>query len=194
MEMVQDERRKHPRFSDRILAGAQVNIMPCPPLYGEPITGYLTDLSAGGMAIVISDFIPKNVFLKMAMVLPDGFKLESVVTVKRVVKQGGERDYLHGIEFLNPSPEMVEHIELMAADILACNGRTMGGEKEICVDSCSLRKICKRPQCVEKNIRPVLIQLTEAMKQLDELKTDDPDSAWDLEKIPEKFHKYLKAA
>src|SRR5262245_18889744 len=98
MENTQEDRRKHPRFSDRILAGAKVELVPCPPLYGAPMTGYLTDLSAGGMAIVFQGLIPKKVFLRMAMILPDGFRLESVVTVKRIVQQGRGNDFLHGIE------------------------------------------------------------------------------------------------
>lgn len=160
-----DERRKHPRFSDRILAGAKVDMVPVPPLYGETISGYLIDLSAGGMAILTTDLIPKKVFLRLTMTFPDGFVLESVITVRRVIKQGGSGDFLHGIEFLNPSPEMIERIEEIAKDILACNQRTKEGASEICVSSCGLRKICKRPQCVEKNIRPALIELTEELKK-----------------------------
>ncbi len=162
---VNDDRRKHPRFSDRILAGVEVEMKPYPPLYGEPISGYLTDLSAGGMAIIIPDLIPKKVFLRMKVILPDGFILESVVTVRRVVQQGKGHDYLHGIEFLNPAPEMVEHIEAMAADLLSCNERTQNSANEICVKSCRLLQICKRPQCVAKNIQPALIQFTAQLKK-----------------------------
>src|SRR5580704_5000245 len=142
MEMSdQDERRKHPRFSDRPLAGANVSLVPCPPLYGVAASGYLIDLSAGGMALLLSDLIPKNVFLRMSMTLPDEFKMESVVKVRRVLKQGRGHDYLHGIEFLNPSPEMIERIESMARDVLACNERTKKGVKEVCVASCGLSQI-----------------------------------------------------
>jgi len=134
--------------------------MPLPPLYGDKASGYLVDLSAGGMALVISDLIPKNVFLRMRMSLPDGFIVESVVKVRRIVKQGPLHDYLHGIEFMNPSPEMIERIELMAKDVLACNERTQQLSKEICVSGCSLGHLCKRPQRVEVNIRPVLSEIT----------------------------------
>jgi hypothetical protein len=187
-ESKQDERRKHARFSDRILAGANVELKPCPPLYGELASGYLTDLSAGGMALIIPDLIPKNVFIRMSMVLPDGFKLESVVTVKRVVRMGRGNDYLHGFEFLNPSPEMIEHIDRMAADILSCNDRTKNKEQEICLDTCMLRQICKRPQCVEKNVRPAIIELTQQLKRSEEIPQDD----W--EAVKARFKNYLKAA
>jgi hypothetical protein len=159
-----DERRKYPRFSDRILAGAAVQLKPVAPFYGEPASGYLIDLSGGGMALVLSDLIPKNVFLQMTMTLPDGFVISSVITVRRIVRQGNHNDFVHGIEFLNPAPEMVEHIESMAKDVLACNGRTKAGEKEICVTSCSLAGICKRPQRIVKDVQPALIEFTEALK------------------------------
>lgn len=161
---TQEEKRKHPRFSDRILAGATVNLAPVAPFYGEVASGYLVDLSAGGMGLVLSDLIPKNVFLQMTMTLPDGFKINSVVTVRRIVKQGGHSDFLHGIEFLNPAPEMVARIELMAKDILACNERTQKKENEICASGCQLMSICKRPQRIVKNVTPALIELTQALK------------------------------
>jgi hypothetical protein len=160
----QEDRRKFPRFSDRILAGATVNLAPCPPLFGEAASGYLIDLSAGGMAILISDLIPKNIFLKMTMTLPDGFRIESVVTVRRIIKQGHHNDFLHGMEFLNPSPEMITRIEMMAKDILACNQRTKEGSREICVSNCALTQICKRPQRIVKNVQPALIELTQELK------------------------------
>lgn len=165
----QDERRKFPRFSDRSLAGAQVTLLPCPPLYGEAASGYLVDLSAGGMALLMSDLIPKNVLLKMQMTLPDGYQINSAITVRRVAKQSrGHSDYLHGIEFLSPSPEMIERIQVMAAAVLACNERTQKGIKEICQDTCILSQICKRPQRIAKNIQPALIELAQTLNDADE--------------------------
>ncbi len=181
--LQQDERRKFPRFSDRILAGARVNLAPCPPLFGEAASGYLIDLSAGGMGLLMPDLIPKNVFLKMTMLLPDGFTMESVVTVRRIVRQGHHNDFLHGLEFLNPSPEMIVRIELMAKDILACNRRTQQGAPEICVSGCQLSQICKRPQKIEKNVRPALIEFTQALKKADnnlitEVTAEDLEKFW----------------
>jgi hypothetical protein len=118
------------------------------------------------MGLVLSDLIPKNVFLQMAMTLPDGSRIESVVTVRRIVKQGDYNDFLHGIEFLNPAPEMIERIEAIAKDILACNQRTKAEEKDICVTSCSLMGICKRPQRIVKNVQPALIELTQSLKSV----------------------------
>lgn len=155
----QDERRKHTRFSDRILAGSHVTLFPVAPLYGEPANGHLVDLSAGGMAFLMPDIIPRNVLLKMNMTLADGYLIDSVITVKHVMKQGHHNDFLHGIEFLNPSPEMIKHIEDMAKDILACNQRTKHLSAEICVDDCIISQICRRPQRVAKNVQPALAEL-----------------------------------
>ena len=167
-ENCTENRRKYARFSDRSLAGTAVRLTPLPPLFGENASGCLIDLSAGGMGIIIPDLIPKNVFLRMSMTLPDGFILESAVKVRRIVKQGEGHDYLHGVEFLSPSPEMIERIELMARDVLACNDRTKQQMKEICVASCALGQMCKRPQRVELNVRPAIQELTtELGKQID---------------------------
>jgi hypothetical protein len=115
METMQEQnRRKHPRFSDRALARTTVSLDPCPPLFGETVCGQLVDLSVGGMALLSSDLIPKKVFLKMKMKLPDGFEVSSVIAVRHITRKRHQRDFLHGIEFLNPSPEMVERIQQLA--------------------------------------------------------------------------------
>lgn len=161
-----EDRRKHTRFTDRVLAGARVTLLPVAPLFGEPASGYLIDLSAGGMALLMSDLIPRKLLLKMKMTLPDGYLIESVITVRHISRQKQHSDYLHGIEFLNPAPDMVERIELMAQAILACNERTQKSAPEICVESCPLTAICKRPQRIVKNVQPALIELTEALKEV----------------------------
>lgn len=198
-----EEKRKHPRFSDRILAGATVTLAPVAPFYGDVAKGYLVDLSAGGMGLVLSDLIPKNVFLQMAMTLPDGSRIESVVTVRRIVKQGGYNDFLHGIEFLNPAPEMIDRIEAIAKDILACNQRTKDNEKEICVSNCSLLGICKRPQRIVKNVQPALIELTQSLGsagtqalQITSAMDTIPDGMVELvtEVTPEDIEKFWKEA
>ncbi len=145
-EVPSDERRKYRRFTDRSLAGVQIKITPCPPLYGEPASGILIDLSAGGMAIIMPDILPRNVFLKLKLVLPTGFLIESVVKVKHVLREGDNGDFLHGFEFLNPSPEMIEGIEKLADDILGCNDRFKAKAEKICLSECSLFSICRRPQ------------------------------------------------
>jgi len=154
----QQNRRKFPRFSDRSLAGAQVSLDLCAPFFGERVNGHLIDLSAGGMALLAPNLIPKKVFLKMSMTLPDGFSIESVITVRHVTKQKNHDDFLHGIEFMNLSPEMTERIQRMATEILACNDRTQRMASSICVQECTLNQICKRPQRVAKNAPPVQIQ------------------------------------
>lgn len=141
-----EDRRRHRRFSDRALAGVHVRMTPCPPLYGDPITGLLIDLSAGGMAILLPDLIPKDVFLKMKLTFPGVLTVESVVKVRHIVKQGRGVDFLHGIEFLNPSPDMIKGIEALEKDILSCNDRFKQRLLDVCVPDCSFYSLCTRPQ------------------------------------------------
>ena len=149
-----EEKRKHLRFSDRALYGTKVSLSPCPPLYGETASGYMVNLSAGGMGIVMPDLIPKNVFLKMKLKLPDGLVVESVVKVRRIVKYGRAGEYLHGVEFLNPAPEIIEKIDGMARDVVDCDKRIEAHAPEICVAGCFYYSTCRRPQRREINNGP----------------------------------------
>jgi hypothetical protein len=141
-----ENRRKHRRFSDRSFSNIKVHLVPCPPLFGEPAIGFPSDLSAGGMAIVLHDIIPKNVFLKMVLTFGDGTQIESVVKVRRITKQGKADEFLHGIEFLNPSPETVDRLEKITQDCIACSARIQEKSSNVCQASCSFYGLCTRPQ------------------------------------------------
>jgi hypothetical protein len=175
-----EEKRKHVRFHEVFFGNADVCLLPVPPLYGDAARGCLVDLSAGGMALLLTEALPKKVFLKMTLRLPDGFVIESVVTVCRIVSCG-TAGFLHGIEFLNPSPESMEKIDAMARDSVACNGRICAGAAEVCQSTCSLLNICKKQECRTRAKETVQVSFQDA-----------PPSTW--ESFKEKFKDNLKAA
>ncbi len=139
-----EERRKYKRFSAVSFAKAQIKLLPCPPLFGDPATGYLVDLSAGGMGLMLPDLIPRKIFLKMTLALPGAAAIKSVVSVRHVVKRGAY--FLHGFEFLNPSPEVTDQIEKFTQDYLACEDRIRASAPEVCVEGCSFYAVCTKKQ------------------------------------------------
>jgi hypothetical protein len=176
----QDERRKYLRFHDIFFGNAEVCLEPVPPLFGDSARGCLIDLSAGGMALLLTEVLPKNLLLKMTLTLPDGFVVDSVVRVCRI-SACGATGFLHGIEFLNPCPEAAARIDLMAQDSITCSERIARGEPKVCQNTCSLIGVCKRIQCEAKSPKPVEMTFQRA-----------DGSTW--QSFKEEFSKHLKAA
>ena len=143
-ETANDERRRHQRFSSVSFSAAEVCLLPCPPLYGEPAGGFLVDLSAGGVGLLLTELIPRDVLLRMTIRLPDDFVISSVVTVRHVKIQG--TGFLHGIEFLNPAPEMVQRVDQMARDYLSCEDRIRDGATPVCQFGCSFYAVCTKKE------------------------------------------------
>ena len=141
-----EEKRKYRRFADRSFASMTILLDPVPPLYGEPASGAIIDLSAGGMAIILSELIPKKMMMRMKLTFKDGSTVESVVLVRRAYPKSHGGAYIHGLEFLNLSPEDVERLEGMAADCLDCDNRVKQAAPEICKSGCRFSPLCLRAQ------------------------------------------------
>ena len=152
-----DERRRHIRFTDHFFVNTKICLDPVPPLYGEPAYGQLIDLSAGGMALLLPEALPKKVFLKMTLTFPDGFQVDSVVCVCHIYRQSSTGQFLHGIEFLNLSPEAVEKINIMTRDSLLCQQRVNINDPLKCDPACSLYPFCNRRPREASPVKPVEI-------------------------------------
>lgn len=155
------EKRKNLRFNDSFFMNVDLVLQPVAPLFGASATGRLVDLSAGGMALLLNEVLPKKVFLKMSMKLPDGTKIESVVTVCHIAPQK-PHGFLHGIQFLNIDPETAARIDLLAQDSISCGTRIANNSPEVCVADCSLHGLCKKKECATRAIQAVLITLKAA--------------------------------
>jgi len=141
-----DDRRKYPRFKSMAFLGLGVNLTPLPPYFGSDIQGILIDLSAGGMAIHLTEVIPEGTKLKIEITFPDHSHMECNVNICRVVKREGGN--LIGIQFLDLPDFMKDKIYNMSKDFLNCEGRIQSRADEVCKADCSFFNMCDKPQKV----------------------------------------------
>ncbi len=146
------ERRKHKRFSATAFLKMPVRLTPLAPYFGREVKGELIDLSAGGMALLISDIIPQGTALKITLLFPDHSKIDSIVDVRRVVPHG--KKFLIGIEFLDLPGAMEQKIEKMSSDYIDCEGRIQKAEKDVCHTDCAFFSMCTKKQKCDPVFNP----------------------------------------
>lgn len=137
------ERRKHKRFP--VITG-----LVKPVLFRFPrlnikgaVPGILSNLSAGGVALVTFAPVQLNVLISLTLDF-DGLKLEDVEG--RVVRVEAKNEvYLVAIEFTQISDKTREKINSMAEDFDMCDTRIILGEKGFCKRSCSYYELCTKP-------------------------------------------------
>jgi len=143
LDFLEDQRR-YPRFKSSAFLGVPVQVKPLPPFFGNPTKGQLVDLSAGGMAVLIEEMIPKDTKLQLELTFPDHSVLESKVRICYAVgKEGG---FLIGLEFKEIPDFMREKISRMTGDFLDCEKRIRLEEKKLCRLECAFFNICDKPQ------------------------------------------------
>lgn len=136
------ERRRHRRFS--IVEGMI-----------EPITleldgvedaakkqpAILTDLSAGGMSLLMFMAPPSTKSFQMTLSIPglDGVPIQA--SVVRVNKKGDT--YSVGLSFEKITRDAVKRIEKMADDSADCQTRTALGLPDACGDDCPFHSLFK---------------------------------------------------
>jgi len=138
------EKRKHKRFAATAFLNTPVYLDPLPPYFGTSLKGKLIDLSGGGMAILIDEFIPAMARLSLAMTFPDKMKLDSIVEIKRIVPR--DNKYLIGIEFLTIPLVMQQKIDAMSSDYVDCESRIREKSAEICRTNCAFYGMCTKTE------------------------------------------------
>ncbi len=138
------ERRKHKRFSATAFINIPVLLEPLPPYFGNSIKGKLIDLSAGGMAILIDQYIPALTRLSLGMAFPDKTVLDSIIEIKRTIPK--DNKYLIGIEFLTISVQAQNRIEAMSAAYIDCESRIRDKVPEICRTDCAFYGMCTKSE------------------------------------------------
>lgn len=94
--------------------------------------------------MAISQLIPKDTKLSMIMTFPDGSTLNCDVEVVHVMPK--DRLFIHGLMFLNLSPEMSAWIESLSNDYLNCESRIQSAAENVCTRDCSFFKMCVKPE------------------------------------------------
>jgi hypothetical protein len=148
------DRRRHPRFAvvERMVEPININIdsskivrhahdAPNPPKSQPAI---LTDLSAGGMSLILFMAPPKTKTLDMVLNIPG---LSDVAVQGQVVRisQKGET-YNVGIAFRKISRKHQISIDRLAHDNLDCDIRVALKLPEACVPTCKFQALCAKPQ------------------------------------------------
>ena len=172
-EETKEDLRKYMRFSASTFINAEVCLVPIRPLLGDPASGVLVDLSAGGMGVLLHELIPRNIFLKLMLTFSDHSKIESIVKVRYVKWKSPW--YFHGFEFLNPAPEVIERIDSMAKDYLACEDRIEKHFDQICMQGCAFAQLCTKKERLHNNQSGAILKLEPA--------SEDP-----FREYREKFH------
>lgn len=141
------ERRQHHRFT---------------PMEGmiEPITiqlddatsssssrsqpAIMTNLSAGGMSLVMFAEPPRTKMLDMVLSIPGLDAVPIQAKVVRVLEKG--QTYNVGIAFTKISKKHQSRIDGMAQDHADCETRISLGLPEACVQTCTFHEMCMKTQ------------------------------------------------
>ncbi len=139
------ERRKHKRFSATAFINRPVTLTPFPPYIGKPIKGKLIDLSAGGISMLIGQIIPQGTDANLSITFPDHSVLKSKTTIRHMIPK--DRQYLHGLEFLNLEPAWIERLTKMSNHYIDCEQRIQQHSLNACVGAeCAFFTMCKKPE------------------------------------------------
>lgn len=150
------ERRKHPRFAvvEGMVEPITVNFdapskarrrnEPKGPPTAKNQPAILTDLSAGGMSLILFLEPPKTKTLEMVLNLPGLTQIPIEGKIVRVSERG--QTYNVGIAFTRISKKHQAQIDEMAQDHLDCETRLALKLPEACVPRCKFHSLCAKPQ------------------------------------------------
>lgn len=150
------ERRKHARFAvvegmvEPITVNFDAQKKPAGRgRKGQPPTqknqpAILTDLSAGGMSLILFLEPPKTKTLEMVLNLPGLVEIPIEGRIVRISERG--QTYNVGIAFTKISKKHQAQIDEMAQDHLDCETRLSLKLPESCVPKCRFHALCAKPQ------------------------------------------------
>ena len=167
------DRRKHTRFSATAFLNRPVHLAPLPPYFGHAIKGRLIDLSAGGLSVLMGEFLPPQTFFSLCIVLPDHTRIDTTIKIIHALPRG--KNYLHGIEFLTLPTEMGERIERMSSDFMNCENRIQAHEAEVCHTDCAFFNMCDKKQKIDV-VMDTNSAIELAFRQIEKPKSNSPIS------------------
>mgnify|MGYP001594745590 CR=1 FL=1 len=154
------DRRKHPRFTvvrgmvepitvNFDLPGKRDKNSPKRAPRNQP--ALLTDLSAGGMSLILFLEPPKSKRLDMVINIPG---LDAVPIEGKIVRvsQKGET-FRVGIAFTKISKKHQVQIDEMAQNNMDCDTRVELNLPDACIDDCGFHSLCAKPQKVPRSPR-----------------------------------------
>ena len=148
-----EDRRRHPRFAvvEGMVEPITINIDSIKPkgrAHGATMPksqpAILTDLSAGGMSLILFMAPPKTRQLDMVISIPGLDHVSIQGEVVRVSQKG--ETYNVGIAFRKISKKHQDRIDQLAHDNLDCDIRIALRLPEACVPDCQFNALCAKPQ------------------------------------------------
>ncbi len=136
------ERRQHRRFS--VVEGMVEPIsleMDGAGAHDQPVI--MTDLSAGGMSLLMFCAPPQAKNFSMVLAIPGLDKTEIEASVVRVHQKG--ETYSVGLRFASIAKKAQERIAAMADDNADCETRLALRLPEACVPDCRFHSLCAKP-------------------------------------------------
>jgi hypothetical protein len=136
------ERRKHRRFS--VVEGMIEPIsLELAGLGAHDQPAIMTDLSAGGMSLLMFCAPPRAKSFDMILAIPGLDRAPIEASVVRVVQKG--ETYSVGLSFTKIAKKIQELIAAMADDNADCETRVALRLPEACVPDCRFHSLCAKP-------------------------------------------------
>ncbi|MBL8023248.1 MAG: PilZ domain-containing protein [Elusimicrobia bacterium] len=140
--MLKAEKRSHKRFPVLKDIAEPVDLFVMDPTVRE-VPAVLTNLSAGGMALIVFAHVSGNAKLKMLLDVPG---LEGVELLGRVAWIAPKGDTTGvGVKFDHLKKETVDKINAMAEDFQDCELKLSFGVKDVCFRKCGYFSLCAKP-------------------------------------------------
>ncbi len=145
MKTQHDERRKHKRFPvlRELAEPVDIRLSPSPIDSKQPIPGVISNLSAGGMALITFIPLPVDATIAITLDIPDLEKTKVEGKVVRREDKGGS--YLHGIMFTSVSEKARHHLNQMGIDYEDCEIKLSLGLTDVCDKKCTYWHLCTKP-------------------------------------------------
>lgn len=148
------DRRRHPRFAvvEGMVEPITINFDPVTPAkikHTAPSVpknqpAILTNLSAGGMSLILFMAPPKTKALDMILSIPGLNHIAIQGQVVRVSQKG--ETYNVGIAFGQIAKKHRTRIDELAHDNMDCDTRVALKLPEACVSTCKFNALCAKPQ------------------------------------------------
>lgn len=135
------ERRQHRRFS--VVEGMIEPITLEMAANGKSQPAIMTDLSAGGMSLLIFCEPPRAKSFEMVLSIPGLEKTPIEASVVRIHQKG--ETYSLGLSFTKIAKKVQDRIACMADDNADCETRVALRLPEACVADCRFHNLCAKP-------------------------------------------------
>jgi hypothetical protein len=139
---VKNDKRRHKRFPvvKDLAEPVDLFLMDGP---AREVPAVMTNLSSGGMALVVFARVSGDTRLKIVLNVPglEGLELEGRVAW---TEPKGDTTVV-GVQFLHLLPENVRRINRMAEDFQDCELKLSFGLKDVCFRQCHYWSLCQKP-------------------------------------------------